>query len=333
MLPALGLALALAPPADAARRSRVHAGDWAPTDLASIQRFCRRYDRVDGDLVLGPGYRSQDLRALDCVAGVSGAIRVEAAPLLRGLEGLRGLVEADALPVGRLVLRDNPALHDARALGQLGDLGLHHLEVSGNPRLTGLVGLPPVLEGGSLVVSGNEALTSLVLGDAAAGRTRLAAVELRDNPALTRAAGLRGVVAVERFVVEGQPALTDLDLAPDLQTAGTLRLAALPQLAALPLWRGLSTVEDWQLVGLDRVTALPGAPSLYRVRHLQVKDNAALVDLSGLLANRRSPPTFYGATVRDNPALDPEHAAAVFGRLDHTPGAARWIIEGNGAAR
>lgn len=333
MLPALSLALALAPAAEATRRSTVHAGDWAATDFAGIQAFCRRYDRVDGDLVVGPDYRSQDLRALDCLVGVSGAIRIERAPLLRSLDGLERLISGDGLPVSRVVLRDNPALHDASQLAQLSPVGLHHLEVVGNPRLTALVGLPPVLAGGSLVVSGNATLAAVVLGDAATARSRLTALELRDNPVLVRVAGLRGVTTIDTLRVEASPALVTLDVAPDLQAVGALRLAGLPELAALPPWPALSTVDRWELVDLDRVTALPEAPTLYRVKHLELSDNAALVDLSGLLGNRRSPPTLYGATVRGNGSLDPDHARAVFDRLDDTPGAAEWVIEGNGADR
>ena len=88
MLPALLAAALLHPPAEAARRSTVFVGDFAPEDRSSIDAFCRRYDRLDGDLVIGARFRGQDLQHLGCLVSLTGEVRIEGAPLIRNLDGI-----------------------------------------------------------------------------------------------------------------------------------------------------------------------------------------------------------------------------------------------------
>jgi hypothetical protein len=326
----LPLLVLLVATAGATRRSTVHVGDWAPMDLASIERFCKRYDRVDGDLVLAGDFRGTDLKGLSCLMGVSGDIRAEGAPLLRSLDGLERLAQASQLDLAGVRLRSNPVLHDLGALGRLGDRQLRDLEVVANPQLVEIAALPPLVRGGSLRVVDNPLLEGISAQDASSARSALAEVRVAGNPRLHSLVGLGRTEAIGRLSLQDLPALQRLELLPALRSAEEIDLVGLPAVTALPDWERLALVGAFRLRGLSALTQLPVLPDLSRIKGLEIVGNEGLVDISGLVANRATPPTVYGLRIQDNPGLDPLGLAQTLSRVQLPVDARGWQISNNG---
>lgn len=332
MLPALLAAALLHPPAEAARRSTVFVGDFAPEDRSSIDAFCRRYDRLDGDLVIGARFRGQDLQHLGCLVSLTGEVRIEGAPLIRNLDGIEAFAGKEGLDLAAIRIRDTPSLHDLSALSRIGDAGVRDIEIQGNLALTEVGSLPPLLPGGAVEITDNPKLKRVRLPDATVPHARLDQVVLRRNPALETASGLGRVVELGRLQLDGLPLLDDASLAPGLRAVDTLSLTDLPKLTDLPSWPDLALVDRWIVRDVDAIRALPDLPDLSRVKELVITRNDRLEEIGGLATNRTSSPTFYGVQITDNPWLAAAEVDVALRRVQTFRGGASWVVRGNGAA-
>jgi hypothetical protein len=146
------LALGLAFPTEARPHSTAFEGDFAPASDQEAERFCDHYDRITGDLRVGPEWPAADLRLLGCVRGIRGSLVIDRAPSLRSLEGLAGLGGDTVL--ARVVVQGN---HSLEAVGP-GLPRSRDLVVAENPMLEQLAGLPAPISGSRFVIAGNARL-------------------------------------------------------------------------------------------------------------------------------------------------------------------------------
>jgi len=61
-------------------------GDLFLSDRTVAQEFCRRHDRVYGDLVVERSYNGDDLSALDCLIEVRGSLEIQSVPDLDAVD-------------------------------------------------------------------------------------------------------------------------------------------------------------------------------------------------------------------------------------------------------
>jgi hypothetical protein len=315
MSPALLVsALLIALPADAGRRSPVFAGDWAPATADEVERFCLRYDTLDGDLRIGPDWQGADLSPLSCLSRISGKLWVEEAPALTSLAGLDGLASTDEVVFGAVVLRKNPALETTAGLGRLRGLRVHTLLVTDNPKLAVVEGLPPLLAGGRVEVKGNRQLRRID-GPDLDGRGALDAIVIEDNVRLNAIRGFGGVREVEVLRLRANPALTVL-AGPRLQRAGAITVVKSPALPDLDALAALQVADNLNLGGLSRLTALPDLLDLSRVGKLVIGDCPDLANIDGLVANPAQPPVLDQVVLRRLDALPEDLARAILDRAE-----------------
>lgn len=315
------LALGLASVAGARPRSTTLEGDFEPASERDAERFCARYDRIEGDLRVGPAWPAADLRALACVRAVGGSLVIDRAPALRSLEGLDGLQGAAILD--RVIVKGNP---------ELGTLGAdlprsRDLVIAENPTLQAVGPLPEPVTGGRYVVAGNARLRQLDGPDARPG-TRLEAITLTDNPRLTQVTGFTGVHTIGTLSVTRNERLVRLD-GPPLRRAEAVTLAD-AFVEELPVLSDLEVASSLTLHHLPRLVALPDFPELTRIGRLFVDSCGALRSLDGLVANRRQRPVVDSAMLRANPLLPADSAEQVVGALTRGADPAGVVLLGNG---
>lgn len=315
------LLASLSAPAEARARSTTFEGDFSPTSDREAERFCARYERVEGDLRVGPGWPAEDLRLLGCVRGVSGSLVIDRAPALRSLEGLAGL--GGDVVLRRIVVKGNPALETVGP----GLPRARDLVVAENPLLETLRGLPAPVSGGRYVVSGNPRLRRID-GPTARSGTRLGAITLTNNPRLTQVTGFAGVHAIGTLSATQNARLDRLE-GPPLRRADAITLAD-ASIEALPLLSNLEVAGSLTLHNLARLGAIPGLPELTRIGRLYIDGCAELRSIDGLAANRRQRPVLDAAVVRDNPRLPTDHAEQIVRRLSHGADPAGLVFLGNG---
>lgn len=306
-----------------ARPKEALTDDWAPSDADAIAKVCRRYDRVTGELYIGPNYTAEDLRPLRCLREVGRGIRVEGAPNLRSLSGVEALRSPAGVPWVHLSVEANPVLTQVDALNAIPDLRIQSLSVRNNPALRRLSLQVELVSGGELVISGNRALESVSGLSGGPAGVKVRSVELSANPQLRAADGLAKVVAVDRLTIAGAPSLESLALLPDLRSGQDLLLRGLPALRALSLAPALEQTARLSFADLDALDRLPAWPNLTHIGALSVTDNAALVSIDGLLSNRSGPPIVDQLTIEDNPSLPASAVEGLPRRLRTRPEAAR----------
>jgi hypothetical protein len=315
------LAVGLASPVEASPRSTLFEGDFAPTSERDAERFCGRYDRVTGDLRVGPEWPAEDLRLLGCVRGIRGSLVIDRAPALRSLAGLDGL-GGDAV-LGRVVVKGNPKLE---AIGP-GMPRSRDLVIAENPSLRSIAGIPAPVAGGRYVVAGNSQLRRIEGGAARSG-TRLAAITVTDNPRLTQVSGFAGVHGIGTLSITRNERLVRIE-GPPVRRAEAITIAD-AFVEALPVLSDLEVASSLTLHNLPRLEALPELPELTRIGRLFVDGCGALRSVDGLAANRRQRPVLDAAVVRANPRLPGDHAEQVLGTLTRGADPAGVVFLGNG---
>lgn len=315
------LALGLASPTEARPHSTTFEGDFAPASDQEAVRFCEHYDRITGDLRVGPEWPAEDLRLLGCVRGIRGSLVIDRAPLLRSLEGLAGLGGDTVL--ARVVVKGNPSLE---VVGP-GLPRSRDLIVAENPMLEELVALPSPISGGRYVIAGNARLRQ-VDGAAARTGTRLAAITLTDNPRLTQVSGFAGVHDIGTLSITQNERLTRVQ-GPLVRRAGSITIAD-AFVEVLPVLSDLEISNSLTLHGLPRLAALPELPELTRIGRLFVDGCGALRRIDGLAANRSQRPVIDAAVVRGNARLPTDYAAQVLRMLTRGADPAGVVLLGNG---
>jgi hypothetical protein len=305
----------------ATRRSTVWVGDLSPQDSRELERFCDRYDALEGDLVIGPSWTWSNLAPVSCIQRLSGDLRVEGAPLLTSLEGLTGLAENGGQVIGHVVIRDNPTLRDLDGLGDVPGLRIQSLVVRDNPALVRVDHMPNLVPGGTVRIQHNPQLRTLT-GPSAAPGTHARAIELTDNAALETVDGFHGVTEVDTFRITGSPSLQRIS-GPQLRRVGTLALDGAMGVEDLEFLSRLQVAASWTLDHMPRLTRLPDLPNLAHVGHLTIQRCASLSDVGGMLTDRNAPAVVTEARIEDNPLLPEDHIGRVFARLGTTqkPGA------------
>lgn len=303
-------------------------GDWRPTDPKSIAKICRAYDRVEGELIIGPDYTAEDLRPLSCLVGVGRGLRIEGAPALRSLAGAEALRPPTGVPFVRLRVEGNPALVEMDALNAIPGLQIQTLHVKNNPALEQLRLGAELVSGGEVIITGNLALQRIEGPAGLATGAKLRALEVSANPDLVALAGFARVVSVDRLTVAGNATLAALSLTPDLRSGNDLLLRGLPALRDFSLAPALEQAERLGIADLDALDRMPAWPNLTRVGTLVISDNAALQRIDGVWSNRSGPPVVDRLIIEDNGALRPEATEGLARRLRTRADAAR--IERNG---
>lgn len=303
-------------------------GDWRPTDPKAIAKVCRSYDRVEGELIIGPDYTAEDLRPLGCLVGVGRGLRVEGAPALRSLAGAEALRPPAGVPFVRLRVEGNPALVQIDALNAIPGLQIQTLHIKNNPALRQLQLGAELVSGGEVLITGNRSLQRIDGPMGLSTGARLRAIEVSANPDLVALTGFGRVIAVDRLTVAGNPTLAELSLLPDLRSGADLLLRGLPALRDFSFAPALEQAERLGVADLDALERLPAWPSLTRVGTLVISDNAALQRMDGVWSNRSGPPVVDRLIIEDNPALRPEATEGLARRLRTRPDAAR--VERNG---
>jgi hypothetical protein len=277
---------------------RPFVGDFEPRTVDDLVAFCAAHDTLTGDLRIGPAFPDADLHALSCLRRLDGALWVEGAPLLRALDGLRGL--DPSLPLRRLVVRDNPQL---RSVALPGPSGVVDVEIHGNPQLEAVAGLPPQLTGGRFVVTANPQLTRLDGPRARRPHTAIDTLTVADNARLQVISGFPQVESVRALTLDALPALSAWSGPPRLRRAHTVVITGLPQLATLAPLAFLEAADHVSLGGLDALRALPPLPSLGTLGTLTLRGLPALEDTEGLFANRTATPLVGALAVDACPGL------------------------------
>ncbi len=305
-------------------------GDWRPTDPKAIAKVCRSYDRVEGELIIGPDYTAEDLRPLSCLVGVGRGLRIEGAPALRSLAGAEALRPPTGVPFVRLRIEGNPALVQVDALNAIPGLQVQTLHIKNNPALRHVQLGAELVSGGEVLITGNRALQRVDGPPGLATGARLRAVEVSANPDLVALTGFGRVIAVDRLTVAGNAALAELRLLPDLRSGADLLLRGLPALRDFAFAPALEQAERLGVADLDALERLPAWPNLTQVGTLVISDNAALQRMDGVWSNRSGPPVVDRLIIEDNPALRPEATEGLARRLRTRPDAARLERNGGG---
>lgn len=324
---ALAWMLLAAPAAQAGRRSPVHQGDWAPTDQASIDAFCRRYTILDGNLRIGAAYEPPNLFPLDCLESVGGEIVIDDAQI-DTLAGLHRIVGGQGLHVSALRVRGATRLDRLEGLELLGSTAIQTVELRDNPALVEVSRIAALLPGSRVTITGNPKLERVVLPASLGRKATLDALHVADNGALQSVRGLGQFADVRELRVTDNPALTTLDVLPELTTAGPLELARLPALEALPDWPRLYSADALVVTDLAAITRLPVWDRLARVGTLTLQGNVRLADVSGLVANRDGSVVVDSLRVLDNPLLSGRKLALMLQDLRVPTNAVRRVKGG-----
>lgn len=304
------------------------AGDWRPTDLKTIEKVCRKYDRVQGKVIVGPDFEGEDLSAIACIRGVGDSLIIEGAPKLRSLAGIGGIHPPKGVPLRTIRVEGNPELQSIDALNAIDGLRVQSLIVKNNPSLRGLDLRFEVVSGGGVIVSGNSGLGELRGPDGLPTGAALRELEIMNNATLSSISGFDFVYSVDALTLTGNPRLLRVEALPRLRTARELMVRGMPTLRELTLGAGLESVDRLTLADLDALERAPTWASLSRVGVLSITENARLSSIDGLLANRAGAPVVDRLILEDNPALDPAALAAIPRMLRTRPDAVRMV--GNG---
>lgn len=321
------LAATLGGPAGARSRDP-HKGDWRPTDPKTIEKFCRKYDRVQGRLIIGPGYFGEDLSPLGCLNSVTGDLLVEGAPALRSLAGLSALQTPKGVPLSAIRIEANPALESIDGLNAVRGLRAQSLSIKNNPQLRSAHLRLELVSGGAIDISGNSAMELLEGPSGLPTGAALRSLDIVNNASLTSISGFDLIHSADSLTIAGNARALQITALPRLRSARELTLRGMPLLRDLQLGGGLESAERLTFTDLDALETLPALPSLSRLSHLTVTENARLRSVDGLLANRAGAPVVDRLTIEDNPALDPEGLQGLPRKLRTRPDAVR--MAGNG---
>ena len=312
-----------------ARARDPHKGDWRPTDPKSIEKFCRKYDRVLGRLIIGPDYFAEDLGPVACITEITGDLLIEGAPALRSLAGLSGLHTPKGVPLGAVRIEANPVLENVDGLNAVRGLRTQSLSIKNNPNLRSASLRMELVSGGAIDISGNSSLERLEGPSGLPTGAAVRSFDLLNNASLTTISGFDLIHTVDSLSIAGNPRVLQITALPRLRSSRDLTLRGMPLLRDLQLGGSLESAERLTFADLDALEALPALPSLSRVGHLVVTENNRLRSIDGLLANRVGPPVVDHLTVEDNAALPPADLAPIPRRLRTRPDAVR--MNGNGA--
>lgn len=329
---------------------------------------CERTVVHDGDLTIGPGVSTADLV---CVTRVTGDVSIHGDHDEASLAGLSGLEQVDGLlrvegssslqsaapfgclrEAGELQLLDLPQLADISALagltrlGRFGlsdtavtalpelaapELGLHTLELLGNPGIVDLDALTTWTAGASLdiwlqdmdgltSVAGLAPLLTGVTGDAVS-------VLIQDAPKLASITGLEPLVAPQKWInLLDLPKVPDLKPLAKLESVGGLHISGMPLVKSLA---GLEKVKSVDLLvlggcinggpdagGMDGLTSLAGLDSLTTTDMFAIANSDKLSALTGapLLKGKLSV-----LDMVNNPLIDQGDVDALVSQLGQPP--------------
>jgi hypothetical protein len=313
-----------------ARKPTEHVGDWAPADAKEVSRFCKDHTTLRGRLTIGPAWTGVDLGPLRCLQRLQGDLVIAEAPALERLDGLDGLQGNQGVALSSVRITDNPRLDSIGGLGAAG-LKARDLTISGNPRLQRVDGLPELVSGGSITITGNPGLVELRGPTGHKPGVALSRLSVTNNPSLERVTGWANVARVDEIEILVNPSLHTLGGLPDLRHFGRCTLRGLP---GLPAWTfGLSAASGGALhiEDNDALTALPPYPELMRLDELLIRDNDALVALLGIGGRPGAPPAVDAVLVEANSALSPAAIDALLARLSLPPSPDAVRVRLNGA--
>ncbi len=310
----LGTAHARKPPA-------AYVGDLVvPQTVQEVERLCRRYNAVEGDLVITGDVEMADLRALQCLRRVTGRLIVRNTHGLKRLDGL-ALDQMGGVPLLGIEIVDNADLVDVAGIEGGTDLATAGVTVRGNPLLVEVKGLPPVVSGANVVVADNLSLASV---DGPPGFRRSVAlgdVYIGNNPRLDQIDGFLRVTAAESIAIRANARLRTLGGFARLTDVRTLELVALPMLSTWSAHPSLATVGRLTVDQVDGLSSLPGFPDLNRAKRIELTHNASLASIAGLSVSQTTFPTVDHMVVTGNPMLPAAAVERLTERL-HLPGGA-----------
>ncbi len=311
-----------------ARGPSAWSGDLEVGDLATLEKFCRKYDRISGKLRVGPDWKEANLEKLSCIQEIGEELVIEGTSELESLRGLERITTPAGVPWRAVRLRDNEKLSDISALSQVKELRYQIVEVTNNPRIETLQIPGEIVSEGIVRINGNAGLTRLVGPQGVEGGSRLKSVIINGNVQLETVEGFNRIAQVSELTITGDPVLSSLNTFGDAREMGDILLRGLPRLAKLGVAPGMEQVRSLVVADMDAVEQLPGWTHLQWAGSVQLTDNERLSDVSGLLTNHTAPPVVDKLVITHNPTLDPARVESLPRRLS-TPLSA-CTIEDNG---
>jgi len=232
---------------------------------------------------------------------LKGSLTIQS-PTLVDLSDLAG--NAPSWITGSLIVQQNAELTSVEGLAGLAEVS-NTLVVMENAKLTNLGGLETMDGVGSMVISGNEALSSV----AGLTNAHVNSIVVSNNAVLENVDGLGYLQGANSVTIVNSPALTEVRL-PLLEECSACIFSANPALVTLVL-NDLMWAGDLSIAAHGALTTV-SLPHLYDVaRSFTVADNAVLSNI-GTLDDLE---TVGSLSIQGNPALPQCFVDALDARL------------------
>ncbi len=220
----------------------------------------------------------ENIPQLQSLNGLPSLNRVGAMSIKKtGIANLTGLENLQIIST-YLYLFENPELLNLTGMSALDSV--QSIQITGNPKFTGLQGLEQMNHVAQLTISENESLQTLA--DSAALPNVLGVLSITRNPSLASLRGLENLRVQNGVTIEDNETLLTLEGLAKVQHPYNVSIKGNSQLRDLAGLQQLETVTVLVIENNDALTDLSGLTSLRAARQLRVNDHLRLKNLHGL---------------------------------------------------